>query len=62
MLLQRVINAGASVSIDSVSRAQLHFAILPLRISTGLENICGSHELPREKIKMDKPHLQSGRK
>lgn len=62
VLFQWVIITGMSVSIDSVSRAQLHFAILPLRISIGSENICVSHELPPEKIRMDKPHLQSGRK
>lgn len=58
----RVISISTSISIDSVSRVQLHFAILPLRISTGSENICASHELPPEKIRMDKLHLLSGRK
>lgn len=45
---------GASISIDFVSKVQLHFAAPPVSLSTGSENSCGSYEPPPEKIKMDK--------
>lgn len=49
-----LINMGASISIDFVSKVQLHFAAPPVSLSTDSENSCGSYEPPPEKIKMDK--------